>query len=161
MGSRKDTLNINSTLDNADKILSMVQNVTKDVEDMKLDHEDKIKNLEESLDKVQDKLGALVVVSRIVMKNSSSGLMQLNEKVQAIQGLFKGNYSYPTLSVKGKVKKEVMLQHEMGTGPTLSSYTRTCSHDKGKSIQENIFHSVLNIKLDAINKNEELLRNLQ
>lgn len=132
------------SLDNVDKMLSLTQNVTKDVKIMKMDHEEKITFLEESINKVHDKLRAVVAVSRTTMQNSINGLKKLNEKEWTIKGLTNGNIGSSSATMEDIGKDAAIDQHGIGIGPILGLSTRMHNHD-----QVHIIHDVLNINEDG------------
>lgn len=62
-----NSLNRTPYVDNSDKMPALIQNVVKDTNSMKLDHGKKIRSLVKTIDKIHDKLRAIVAMSRTTM----------------------------------------------------------------------------------------------
>lgn len=122
---------------------------------MKEVHEDKIRNLEDSLDKVWDKLRVMVVASCTATQSSTNGLKWPNNQAQVMHGLSKSHFDSPLVCVKVE-KRNMCLNIKISIRvlflalllePKATTKIRT----------SNIIHNVLNINVDVIHEIEKLL----
>lgn len=113
-----------------EKIMSMIQKISQDVETMKVDQEHRIEKMEEDASEIKENLNNLVEISRQMMNNSADGLEKNNSMITDYRT--RTNTSEPPLGEKQK--KIASEGGKSATGGKTSSgpCTRTRSRTQGQ-----------------------------
>lgn len=141
-----------------EKIMSMIQKTSQDVETMKIFHERKIDKLEEYVNEIKDNLSNLVEINSEAIGNSIEGLEKINAMM--VNYRTKPIASDPPLWEKQK-KNAWEGGQSVARGKTSSGpYTRTRSWSQYQVMSRFIIEDLEKINKKIIQKNTELVHSL-